>query len=117
VLLKPVSPDDSMALDSDSTVLMRLSLSRWGFPYLQGIFKYHKCKGRGPFSVELSRDGARAIVTPLLECLSKREDIVPHGVLKDTVVKNRGAHLLLTMRHALLSCLRRIKTCLRSYER
>ncbi len=27
-----LSPTDSMSLDSDSTVLMCLSLSRWGFP-------------------------------------------------------------------------------------
>jgi hypothetical protein len=34
VLPKPVrvSPTDSMPLDSDSAALMRLSLSRWGFP-------------------------------------------------------------------------------------
>ncbi len=56
-------------------------------------------------------------MTLLLGSLSEREDIVPHGVLKDMVVRNRGAHLLLVMQHALLSYLRRIKTCLRSYVR
>jgi len=53
----------------------------------------------------------RAIVNPLLGFLSEREDIVPHGVFKDTVVRNRGAHLLLAMRHALLRYRRRIKMC------
>ena len=51
----------------------------------------------------------RTIVILLLEFLSEREDIVPHGGLKDTVVRNRGAHLLVEMRHTLLSYLRRIK--------
>ena len=46
-----VSPPDPMSLDSDSDVLMFLSLSRWGFPcpvkYLQ---IYHTYKGQGvPF--------------------------------------------------------------------
>jgi hypothetical protein len=45
----------------------------------------------------------RAAVTLLLGSFSEREDIVPHGVLKDTVVRNRGARLLLAMQHTLLS--------------
>ena len=46
VLPKPVrvSPADSMSLDSDSAVLMLLSLNRWGFPcpvrHLQICHKY-----------------------------------------------------------------------------
>jgi hypothetical protein len=52
-----------------------------------------------------------------VQLVTAREDIAPHGVLKDTVVRNRGAHLLLAMQHALLSYRRRIKTCGRSCER
>jgi hypothetical protein len=113
VLPRPVrvSPADSMTLDSGSAALMHLSLSRWGFPcpvrHLQIYHKYKRISGRC----------YRVIVTPLLGCLSEREDIVPHSVLKYTVVRNRGSHLLVVMRHALLRYLRRIKTCLKSYER
>ncbi len=49
VLPKPirVSPVDSMPLDSDSSVLMCLSLSRWGFPYsARHLQIYHKYKGK-----------------------------------------------------------------------
>jgi hypothetical protein len=49
--------------------------------------------------------------------LSEHEEIVPHGVLKVTVVRNRGSHMLLTMWHTLLSYFSRIKTCLKSCER
>ena len=40
-----------LPLDSDSTVLMRLSLSRWGFPCpVRHLQIYHKYKGKGiPF--------------------------------------------------------------------
>ncbi len=63
VLPKPVrvSPADSMSLDSDSAVLMRLSLSRWGFPCpVRHLQIYHKYKGKGgpfppDFLVMLSR--------------------------------------------------------------
>jgi hypothetical protein len=119
VLTRPVrvSPADSMSLNSDSAVLMGLSLSRWGFPYpvifksatntRVKVFPFRRISGRC----------CRVIVTPLLGCLSERGDIVPHGVLKDTVVRNSGANLLVAMRHTLLSYRRRIKTCLQSCER
>ncbi len=117
VLSRPVrvSPADSMSLDSDSAELMCLSLNRWGFPYpVRHLQIYHKYKGEG---VPFPPDFGGATVTLLLGSLSEHEDIVPHGVLKDTSVRNRGAHLFLTMQHSLLSYHRRIKTCLRSYER
>ena len=90
-----------MHLDSDSAALMRLSLIRWGFPcpttYLQ---IYQKYKGQGvPFPPDF-----RAMLRyrdPTIGVSPEREDIVPHGVLKDTVVRNRGAHLLLTIHHPL----------------
>ncbi len=43
-----MSPADSMPLDSDSAALMRLSLSRWGFPCsARHLQIYHKYKGQG----------------------------------------------------------------------
>jgi hypothetical protein len=45
----------------------------------------------------------RAAFTLLLGSFLEREDIVPHSVLKDMVVRNRGARLLLAMQHTLLS--------------
>ncbi len=56
VLSRPVrvSPLDSMSLDSDSDVLMCLSLNRWGFPYpVRYLQIYHKYKGQGvPFPTD-----------------------------------------------------------------
>jgi hypothetical protein len=56
VLPRPVrvSPADSMSLDSDSAALMRLSLSRWGFPCpARHLQIYHKYKGQGvPFPLD-----------------------------------------------------------------
>ncbi len=53
VLPRPVrvSPADSIPLDSDSYVLMCLSLSSWGFPCpVRHLQIYHKYKGQGvPF--------------------------------------------------------------------
>ncbi len=46
-----------------------------------------------PGSRHQSETPTRATVTLLLGSLSEREDIVPHGVLKDTVVRNMGAQL------------------------
>ncbi len=46
-----VSPADSIPIDSDSAVLIRRSLSRWGFPCpARHLQIYHKYKGQGvPF--------------------------------------------------------------------
>ena len=52
-----------------------------------------------------------AIATLLLGCHSEREDVINHGVLKVTVVRNRGAHLLLKEQHVLPSYRRIIKKC------
>ena len=46
--IKTVSPADSMPLDCDSSALMHLSLSRWGFPCpVKHVQLYQKYKGKG----------------------------------------------------------------------
>jgi hypothetical protein len=109
-----VSPADSMPLDYDSAALMRLSLSMWVFPCpARHLQIYHKYKGHGvpfppDFRAMLHRD-------PTI-----RVPLGARGYRTSRHVKRHGSQKqrrLLAMWHALLSHRRRIKTCLRSYER
>ena len=63
----------------------------------------------------------RLAIATLLGCQSERQDIINHGILKVavviTVVRNRGAYLLLAAQHVFLRYRRIIKECSRSYER
>jgi hypothetical protein len=88
VLSRPVrvSPADSMTLDSDSVVLIRLSLSRWGFPcpvrYLQIYYKY---TGQGvPFPPDFRTMLPRYRDSTVRVSLGYRTS----RCVKDTVVRN-----------------------------